>query len=220
MSNNISFFSSTLLTHFGITDPIAKETVLDNGHINGTYRIDLLGDEGIYSVILQSVNTYVFKDPVSIMRNIDLVTDHIRGKLLKEGKDPARRVMKLYKTSHGTNYFLDKEGRYWRSYPYISGARTFDWADNPDLLYKTGSAFGAFQRYLSDFPMDLLTETIPNFHNTPLRMQQLEEAILQDPHGRAAEVQEEIQFFRDRAVIAGKLVDMQKQGILPYTRDP
>lgn len=215
MAGNHSYFSAAILARFGITDPIARETVLENGHINGTYRIELLGQNGLYSVILQSVNTYVFSDPIAIMRNIDLVTSHIRSKLVTTGKDPERRVMHWYKTAGGKNYYIDENGSFWRSYTFIENAHTIDWADNPDLLYKIGCAFGGFQKHLSDFPMHKLTETIPDFHNTPLRLAKLEEAIALDPRGRVKELAEEIRFFRDRAETVEKLISMQKEGILP-----
>ena len=35
------------------------------------------------------------------------------------------------------------------------------------------NAFGEFQQQLSDLPGDRLHETIPNFHNTPYRIEQL-----------------------------------------------
>ncbi len=215
MNRNSGFISVGLLSKFGINDRVAKETVLENGHINGTYRIDLLGKNGPYSVILQSVNTFVFSEPTLIMQNIEKVTSHIRDRMIAAGINPERRVMEFFKTQSGDNYYIDEHGSFWRSYVFIDGARTYDFADTLDLLYRTGCAFGSFQRWLSDFPMRELYETIPNFHNTPLRLRQLEEAIASDPLGRVKEVTEEIAFFRDRKGVAAKLVNMLENGEIP-----
>jgi hypothetical protein len=42
-----------------------------NGHINNTYFV---ATNAGFEYILQQINKYVFKDPVSLMRNISAVT--------------------------------------------------------------------------------------------------------------------------------------------------
>ena len=40
---------------------------------------------------------------------------------------------------------------------------------------------GAFQQMLNDFPASTLSQSIPDFHNTPLRYQRLLDAVKKDP---------------------------------------
>lgn len=45
--------------------------------------------------------------------------------------------------------------------------------------------------------MDNIVETIPDFHNTPKRIQTLLDAAAADTEGRAAECEKDIIFFED-----------------------
>lgn len=66
-----------------------------------------------------------------------------------------------------------------------------------------------------DFPADSLTETIAGFHDTKARFVAFEQAVEADVCHRAAEVQKEIQFVRDRYEVACILGDLLAQGKLP-----
>ena len=51
------------------------------GNVNKTYKVNFLLPGGVpKSFLVQNVNTYAFRQPVGLMQNIDLVTEHIRGK--------------------------------------------------------------------------------------------------------------------------------------------
>ena len=109
----------------------------------------------------------------------------------------------------------DSDGNYWRGYLFISGATCFDKVRNPDDFYQSGKAFGHFQRQLAEYPAEELTETIVNFHNTPVRLETFKKAVEEDVCGRAHLVQKEIQFVMDRADEAGAAMNMLKEGTLP-----
>ncbi len=68
---------------------------------------------------------------------------------------------------------------------------------------------------LKDFPAETLSETIVNFHNTKDRYRIFRETLAADPHGRAKNVQAEIEFALARAEEASILVDQQAAGLLP-----
>jgi Ser/Thr protein kinase RdoA (MazF antagonist) len=68
---------------------------------------------------------------------------------------------------------------------------------------------------LSDFDASVLTETIPNFHHTPWRFEQLHGAVNADACGRVAEMQAELEFLFAREEAAGKLIAMRDAGELP-----
>jgi Ser/Thr protein kinase RdoA (MazF antagonist) len=66
-----------------------------------------------------------------------------------------------------------------------------------------------------DLPGGRLHETIPNFHNTPVRIAALEQALREDVRGRAAHVQKEADFILSRAEECGRLLDLHRQGLIP-----
>ncbi len=68
---------------------------------------------------------------------------------------------------------------------------------------------------LADLPGGRLHETIPGFHNTPGRLQNLIKAAEQDPLNLAASVKQELSFFTDREEDVGILIKLQKEGLVP-----
>ena len=71
-----------------------------SGHINHTYLV-VTNRPHLY--VLQQVNTQTFPDADGLMRNIILVTEHIRKKVT----DP-RQVLQLVPTRDGRMYILQR----------------------------------------------------------------------------------------------------------------
>ena len=156
-----------------------------SGHIHDTFaaRYDQAGRQVRY--IHQRINQTVFKDPVSLMDNFARVTTHIRRKLLLAGADQIeRRVLTLIPTIEGKTYYLDGDGNYWRTYRFIENARTYDVIQFPEQAFVAAKAIGTFQKLLVDLPGPRLAETIPDFHNTPLRFAALRSALEADACNR------------------------------------
>lgn len=204
-----------ILGEFGLSFDDFTMSVFSSGHINMTYRIDISKDGELDSYVLQCINTYVFRSPELMMNNIARVTEHMEEKLLASGADPYRKVLHFLKNKNGKNYAYGEEGHFWRCYDLVDGARTYDAVEDLSMLESAGRAFGNFQKLLSDFPMETLVETIPDFHNTKLRLKSFFKMVEEDPCGRAAECQAEIEFFRSRVDVASRLIDLQENGILP-----
>lgn len=195
-------------------EPVSWERY-GSGHINDTFRLVCRDGEKKNLYILQRINHEIFNDPVSLMRNIAGVTSFLREKIIAQGGDPYRETLNLVLAKDGKDYVQDSDGNYWRGYLFISGATCFDKVRNPDDFYQSGKAFGYFQRQLAEYPAEELTETIVNFHNTPVRLETFKKAVEEDVCGRAHLVQEEIQFVMDRANEAGAAMNMLKEGTLP-----
>ena len=104
---------------------------------------------------------------------------------------------------------------YYRMYDFIEGAVSYDAVKRPEDFYESAVAFGRFQYLLSDYPAETLHETIPDFHNTVKRYQDLEAAIAADVAGRKTCVEPEIAFARERKAELGELLDLQRAGKLP-----
>ena len=196
---------------FHSTGTFLSFEVIAQGNINTTYRVDYRQeDDTVKSYILQRVNTYVFKNPVQIMENIRLVTNHLRNKVRRLGK-PA---LHYYSTSYNQNYYVEEDSAFWRMCSYIDSV-ALDSSDSLDVLRGAGEAFGQFQTQLSDFNAALLYTTIPDFHNTAKRLQTFFEAIEADEYGRVAEVKDEIAFISQHAELASQLSAMQENGEVP-----
>jgi Ser/Thr protein kinase RdoA (MazF antagonist) len=143
------------------------------------------------------------------MENIARVTEHLR----KTEKDP-RKVLTLLKTRDEKNYLPDVTGN-WRVYHFVEDSVCLEKVESNEDFYQSALAFGHFVELLKDFPAEELTETIPDFHNTPKRFARLHAAVEADTCGRRAEVEEEIRFLFAREEEAGMLQRMRESGELP-----
>ncbi|MDX1680726.1 MAG: aminoglycoside phosphotransferase family protein [Akkermansiaceae bacterium] len=188
-----------------------------NGHINDTYltRCDQAGLQTRF--IVQRINHHVFKDPVSLMENVSRVTKHALETLLDQNHPEAhRRTLTCIPTLEGNQpYARDVEGNFWRVYPFIERARGYDELTCNKQAYQAARAFGRFQNLAASLGGKRLHETIPDFHHTPKRLEALEQAIADDPMGRAAEVQAEIDFARARAEDCPIITDKLASGEIP-----
>ena len=178
------------------------------GNVNQTYEVKFILPDGMKkSFLVQNVNTYAFRQPVQLMENIDKVTEHIRA------KKPGQVALHFHHTADRKTYVLDGEN-FWRMTNFIP-SKTYGSVTDPEIIHNAGVAFGEFQVQLSDFDINQLHETIPNFHNTRARYQQLADAVAKNPVGRVAEVREELDFLLGVQEEACRLTDMQQRGELP-----
>ena len=178
------------------------------GNVNRTYRVDYIRDDGKpKTYVVQRVNTFVFKNPAQVMDNIDLVTEHIRARV------PKKRSLHFHHTADRKTYVFDESG-FWRLFNYIP-SNTYNTTDNLDIIRNAGEAFGQFQMMLSDFDASSLYETIPNFHNTPKRYEQLIADAQADPKGRLAEARPEYDWLLSVREQACRLTNLHEQGLLP-----
>ena len=177
------------------------------GHINSTYHVTT---DAPHDYILQRINTTVFPDAELLMRNVDLVTGHLRRKGLDN-----RHVLTLVPARNGALFCRDDQGDCYRLVEFVQGGLCLQAPRDAADFEQSGAAFGQFQMQLSDFDASLLGETIPHFHDTPRRFQALHAAIERDALGRAAGVQREIDFALAREARAAGLVDALAKGEIP-----
>ena len=178
------------------------------GNVNQTYEVKfILPDGKKKSFLIQNVNTYAFRHPVELMDNIDKVTEHIRA------KKPGQVALHFHHTADRKTYVADGEN-FWRMTNFIP-SKTYGTVVDPEIIHNAGAAFGEFQMQLSDFDIGELYETIPDFHNTRARYEQLLDAVEKDPVGRVAEVRGELDYLLQVQDVACKLTDMQQRGELP-----
>ncbi len=193
---------------FKIEDTFVGYETIQMGNVNKTYKVNfLLADGTPKSLLVQDFNTYVFRNPVGLMENIDKVTEHIRAKC------PGQLALHFHHTHDRKTYVADGDN-FWRMTNYIPSI-TYNAVQDAQVLRNAGMAFGDFQTQLADFDITQLTETIPDFHNTRSRYAHMLAAIREDKAGRVAQVQEEIDYLLSVQDLACRLTDLQKAGELP-----
>lgn len=186
-----------------------------NGHVNDTFMLTF--DQGAIRLnyVLQRINGNVFKEPVKVMENVDRVTQHILSHIHSSHAETRKRTIRLLRTHDDKPYVMDRRGNCWRAYIFVERARAYEVLETPEQAYCIAKAFGEFQQQLTDLPGERLHDTIPDFHNTPRRIEQLEEAIRLNPLNRVKNVQKEIDFVLSRKEEAGTLIQLNREGAIP-----
>ncbi len=205
----------TILHNFQLKGRFSEVTKLNHGHIHDTYVSRMESPTGSTRYIHQRLNTHVFKEPEKLMENIERVTAFARQQILRAGGNPERETLSLIPTHAGTSFYKSPQGDYWRTYAYITGARTYEVTEDLRQIYSAARSFGSFQRLLDCLPGERLHETIPNFHHTRKRYEVFEQAVGADAASRVKEVQAEIDFVRRHAADTSVIVDLLAQGQLP-----
>ena len=196
-----------ILSNYDLGGPIISCEEFGNGHINWTYRIETAaGDQ----FVLQRINTYVFRDPVGLQRNIELLTDFMRQK-----EDDPRKVLEFVKSKDGKTYVVNEDDEFWRIYVFVRDSVCYDKAESDEIFRESGRTFGHFHNLLADFPVEELVETIPDFHNTPVRYRNFEAALTEDAVNRAAGAKEEIDYVLSQKAFASFLLDKVETGEIP-----
>ena len=204
MKNSVNL--NQVLRQFDLPESIAP---YGNGHINDTYCVEAP------RYILQRINTNIFKDPDGLMENIENVTAFLRKKIAAAGGNPDRETLTVIKTLDGKNCYKHDDNNVFRLYLFIEDTKTIENDKTYDDLYEAGIGFGRFQKMLEDFPVEILHETIPNFHHTPKRVEALKQAIAENKAGRKDSVQEEIAFALEKAAFADKVINGIAEGKIP-----
>ncbi|MBR3402347.1 MAG: aminoglycoside phosphotransferase family protein [Parasporobacterium sp.] len=219
---------SYICSQFRIEGEILVYRWIPSGHINTAYYAAVYDGKEIYQLLIQRINTYVFRDPVGMMRNIERITEHIRS---QEPTMEKRRRLHFRHTAERKNYVALKDGvvanekevdfqdpsvEFWRVYNFIEFSTSFETAEgNPEVLRMSGVAFGKFLRLLKDFDAGSLMESIPHFHDTRFRLNAFFQAVDEDVMGRVKEAQEEIEIIRENRDFAETLCRAIDNGELP-----
>lgn len=205
-----------IATFFDMRSDFIQGTAYGSGHINDTYctTFDQAGWRVRY--VIQRINTTVFKTPALLMENIERVTRHAHNRLIEEQNPEAtRRTLTCIPAKDGKPFAVDAEGGFWRVYPFIERARGYDEIESNEQAYQAALAFGNFQKLAADLGGERLHETIPNFHNTPMRLGALRAAIENDTHNRAHGVKNEINGVLSRATDCSRITDLIASGAIP-----
>ena len=176
-----------IFKEFGI-DSNALVKPFGSGLINNTWLIC----ENENDLILQRINHNVFKQPLDIAINIGLICEYFKA------NHPDHLFICPRKTIAGDEMIFIKEEGYFRIFPFIKNSHTTDVVISVSQAYEAAKQFGRFTNLLSEFPVDKLKITLPDFHNLPLRYIQFEAAIREGNKVRIKRSATLISFLKDQ----------------------
>ena len=139
---------------------------LTEGLIHSTYKVTA-ADGSV--VILQQVNTSVFKNPEEVISNYKIIYDHL---LVSR----RLRIPSLLQTIDCRDFWIDPSGVFWRAFEYFKNTST-ELAPTTEKIYSAARCYGTFTQALSDLDATRLSPTIPYFHDLSNRFKQLIESI-------------------------------------------
>ena len=204
-----------IIDNFNVEGSFVSAEPYGSGHINSTKYVVMEKDGARREYILQKINKNVFKSPEKLMDNYTSVTEFLRNSIIENGGDPDRETINVIKNKNGKNFFVDDEGEYWRLILFVTDSLSYDKVERPEQFYESAVAFGNFQSLLRNYPAHTLNETIVNFHNTPVRFNNLMAAVKADKCARLKEVEAEVEFCRAREEFAATLENAREAGKLP-----
>lgn len=183
-----------------------------NGNINDTYLVttDSTVEEHL---VLQRINTHVFRQPNLIMKNMRTFTDHIRRRMQDEGH--RWKMPRVLAAKDGQDFYLDEDGNFWRAISFIQGTQSFSIVKDLHHAREVGHALGMFQYLISDLPIHRLADTLEGFHIMPRYLQNFDRVLSQNEFKSNAEVRYCLNFVDTRRDWAHVLENAREQGKLP-----
>jgi hypothetical protein len=205
-----------MIRQFAIYGEFIGAASFGGGHINDTFRSEWNQAGTVVRYTHQRINEKVFTRPDEVMENIVRVTEHIAGKHSAAGEsDLSRRALTVVPARDGKPWARDGEGGWWRTYLFIENAHSLEKTSTAAEARFLGAGIGRFQKQLADLPPPRLHDTIPHFHDMEKRYLRFYDALKKDPHNRAAEAVNEIDFMRGNEERGGVLVRAQREGKIP-----
>lgn len=214
-------YLAKILSSFQIEGELQVDSIeaKTNGNINKTYVATYdQGRSGVNRFLLQKINAGVFTEPYKLMKNINQVTEHSARKL-EEAGDTTHKTLTVVKTLNGQPLYVVKdhagENDYYRVYPYIEGATSYDETNDLDIVKNAGRAIGHFHGMFNDYDMDDIEETIPDFHHTAKRYKKFKNDFRMDAFDRADSVAKDIFFVVKRGEDCSAITDRIEDGTIP-----
>ncbi len=204
----------TVATRFVDPERIAAVEALPCGHIHASFRVRVAAGSGPGDLLLQRVNTRVFRDPEAVTENILRVTRHLRARLAQCGADDLdRRVLTPVPTRDGAWLHRTRDGSCWRAYRFVADACPRRPPIRHETARQAARQFGLFQRLLLDLPDPPLKVTIEHFHETPWYLMRLRDAARRDPCGRVAGVRAELEAIEQHGELATRFARHVEAGL-------
>lgn len=178
-----------------------------NGHINDTYKVDLVDNKCSY--ILQRINTNVFKNPKGIVDNHRRLQEHFSS------TNQSLSIAKIFPNTMGNFITYNNSGYAWRLMEFIPNSFSIEIVETGWQAFEAGKAFGCFANICSNLDHNDFSEAIKDFHSLSFRLKQLNEAIERDRADRMNSVRNEILFFMQRKGKLSEIENLINEGEIP-----
>jgi hypothetical protein len=190
-----AIYMEHVLSAYGLDPETHAVQPFGSGHINRTWlALPRAAGQG---VVLQQINTNVFKEPRVIARNMRATSAFLAKRA------PDYLFLRALPTRDGDDLLEVADGC-WRALPYIADTVTLDKADTPEQAFQAARQFGRFARMTDGMPMSEIAPSIPDFHNLALRQSQYERAVDSAQPARRDAAATLIDGFAKRADIVGQ----------------
>jgi len=182
-----------ILSEYNINQDHLTFEPINNGLINQTWLVKNSSKD----FILQKINHNIFKNPDAIAQNVRMIADYLSR------HNHGYLFVSPVKTKNAEEMMHIKGEGYFRLLPFVKDSHTINTAENPTQAYEAAKKFGEFTRLLSNFPVEKLQTTLPDFHNLSLRYKQFCEAL---EHGNKERIQRSKKLI-DFIISNNKIVD-------------
>ena len=200
---NITFIAAQFQTDITQVQPLGC------GLINDTYLVS----SKTQSFVLQRLNQQVFKNPLAILENLQLLNTFIAS---QAASSLALQIPLLLKARTGAFYYQDAQHQYWRAITYIKNSYSLLKIENVQQASQIGFALGQFHRLCNQLPVNSLQCTLANFHITPFYLKQYLTICEQLPPLPCNKASRYCADFIDQiAPLAQELEQAKSQGLLP-----
>jgi Ser/Thr protein kinase RdoA (MazF antagonist) len=198
---------------FAVDGRLVGITSAGAGNVNDTFLAVFRTSFSEQRVIVQRINTRVFKRPEWIMSNLRVLTDHVHGRLEREAARADRiwQLPRVIRAKDRKDYHRDARGGYWRAMTLIASASSYERVKDEAHAHEAGAVLGQFHRLVSDLDPARFRDTLPGFHETPLYLRSYDAVLATAPAakrlGASALARELAAFIERRRAFAGVLED-------------
>jgi Ser/Thr protein kinase RdoA (MazF antagonist) len=210
-------FTRKAAEQFSPTGKVVEIREHGNGNINDTYLVSV--DSGHeHQFILQRINTYVFKHPELIIRNLHTYTKHIEAKIAVRAENQDRRwdIPQICATRDSRDFYVDPENRFWRALSFINHSSSFETVQSIHHAREAGYAMGKFHNLVCDLNPNRMHDTLVGFHITPHYLRLYDDVMARGPQGSDGPLVRYChRMIADRRDWATVLEDAKAAGLLP-----
>lgn len=213
LTNDVYLELKEVVSQFEISGEIVSIEKFGSGHINDTFRVCI--ENANTSYLLQRINHHIFPDIDGLMRNIKLVTNHLKQVMAGTVSDVNKHTLTIIPCTNGKLYHQDSGSSYWRVFILLEDVKSYDIVETYQQAYSGGRAFGQFQKQLSTLDARQIVEVLPNFHNIDFRLNNLKKAIEENKANRVEEVKDILAYIHSREDRMRTVLRMAENGELP-----
>ena len=182
-----------LSDYYGFRSDFLNIELFGNGLVNHTWVVHELSQK----FILQKVNKEVFRRPELIDENIKLISEYLKL------NTPGYLFISPIADSNG-NTLANYENDYYRLFHFVADTVTFDVVSTAEIAFEAAQQFDRFTAKLSGFNSNLLSITIPDFHNLSFRYLQFVNALRNANENRLLQAKNEIEVLKSHINIVTK----------------